>query len=298
MEKRLNLRLKIARFFFLKLLNVLFWFFLSTIVLRLFFFDVFHIPSSSMENTLQKNDFIIVSKIFYGSPLAKILKELKFKQKPKINDLLVFSVGKESTIYVKRCVGLPGDIIEIKDTDIFINGRYAHPPRTSCHFRKVWYRNFNDLKECMNKDSSSIIQKYSGYVIINLDLNQEKLLMGCKSVDSIGAIEQDAKHNNSMIQFPPYSENNMDKFVIPYKGLKISFESNKIKDYRDIMEWEEGGEIGEECSFYYDNKESEFYIFKNDYYFMIGDNRNKSIDSRSFGPVAQKNIIGKVIFKI
>ena len=68
MEKRLNLRLKIARFFFLKLLNVLFWFFLSTIVLRLFFFDVFHIPSSSMENTLQKNDFIIVSKIFYGSP--------------------------------------------------------------------------------------------------------------------------------------------------------------------------------------------------------------------------------------
>lgn len=292
----MKLQLKV-RSLFIKFLYLIFWFFVITTTVRYFFLDVFHIPSSSMENTLLKGDFIIINKVYYGSPLSKVLNKLGYEERPSRNDLLVFTAGNDSTIYIKRCIGLPGESIEIKNSEVFINEKLVPLPRTSSRYRKVWYRNYNDLRKCLN--NNKIIQKYSNHAVVNLDSDEENSLLSGNCIDSVGVFKENDKHRNSMFNFLITSRSKMRKLLIPNKGLKIRLDPSTIEIYHRILRREEGV-IFEQNLFEYfiDKNETEYYVFKNDFYFMIGDNRDRSVDSRSYGPVVQRDIIGKVLFKI
>ena len=105
---------KIARF--------IVWILLIVIIVRFLFFDIFNIPSDSMKNTLKRNDQIITNKVLYSSPLSGLLAALNIKALPDTNDILVFEINKtDPTLYVKRCIGLPGKMIEINDGKVLIN---------------------------------------------------------------------------------------------------------------------------------------------------------------------------------
>ncbi len=81
------------------------------LVIRIFLFEPFYIPSGSMEPTLQIEDKIIVNKVVY-----------RFKE-PQRGDILVFKYPLDpSRDYVKRVIGLPGETLEIKDSAVYING--------------------------------------------------------------------------------------------------------------------------------------------------------------------------------
>jgi signal peptidase I len=95
--------------------------FLIVLVLRSFFFEAFRIPSGSMKPTLVEGDFIIVNKYTYGVRLPILGTQLIPLSKPKAGDIIVFrhTDGKD---LIKRVVGVPGDHIQYKDKQLFING--------------------------------------------------------------------------------------------------------------------------------------------------------------------------------
>ena len=101
-------------------------------VVRIFFFQPFNIPSGSMKETLLVGDYLFVSKLSYGYsrysfPWGLIPFEGRiFGSEPKRGDVVVFKLPRDnSTDYIKRVIGLPGDRIEVRDGIVYINGQAA-----------------------------------------------------------------------------------------------------------------------------------------------------------------------------
>ena len=94
------------------------------IVIRTFLFQAFHIPSGSMEDTLLEGDFLFVSKTLYGAEVPFTGgKRLPAIREPQRGDIIVFRYPEDpSQDFIKRCMGVPGDVIESRDKVLYING--------------------------------------------------------------------------------------------------------------------------------------------------------------------------------
>ena len=94
------------------------------IVIRTFLIQAFKIPTSSMEDTLLINDQIIANKFIYGTTLPfQKHKVWKFTT-PKRGDVIIFRYPNDTRMmFIKRCMGLPGDILQMKDKVLYINGK-------------------------------------------------------------------------------------------------------------------------------------------------------------------------------
>ena len=110
-------------------IKTIFYALIIALIIRSFLFQPFYIPSSSMEPNLLIGDRLFVSKYSYGysrhslpfSP--KIYNKRVLGKTPKRGDVIVFKTPADNrTDYIKRLIGLPGDIIQIVDKDLFING--------------------------------------------------------------------------------------------------------------------------------------------------------------------------------
>jgi len=102
---------------------------LVALVLRVFLFQPFTIPSASMEPTLLEGDYIIVSKFAYGysrhsAPFSPpVLEGRVLARQPKRGDIVVFKLPRDGrTDYIKRLVGLPGDRIQVREGAVYVNG--------------------------------------------------------------------------------------------------------------------------------------------------------------------------------
>lgn len=96
---------------------------LLVLVVRSFLFEPFRIPSSSMLPTLEIGDFIFVNKYSYGLRLPVLNTKLIEVGEPARGDVIVFRKPQEPSInYIKRLVGLPGDVISYRDKQVLING--------------------------------------------------------------------------------------------------------------------------------------------------------------------------------
>tara|TARA_B100001123_G_C15298800_1_gene1020266 strand:+ start:83 stop:811 length:729 start_codon:yes stop_codon:yes gene_type:complete len=122
-------------------LKTLFYALIIALIIRSFFFQPFYIPSSSMEPELLIGDRLFVSKYSYGysrhslpfSP--KIYNKRVFSSKPKRGDIIVFKTPSDNrTDYIKRLIGLPGDIIQIIDNDLYLNNKKIEKRITNSKF--------------------------------------------------------------------------------------------------------------------------------------------------------------------
>jgi len=102
---------------------------LVVLPVKAFVVQAFKIPSASMEDTLQIGDYLLVNKFEYGfSIYNRTPRYLAFK-KPKKHDILVFAYPNDTRVdYIKRCVGTPGDVIEVKAKDLYVNGVKQEEP--------------------------------------------------------------------------------------------------------------------------------------------------------------------------
>jgi signal peptidase I len=98
------------------------------LITRAMIVQAFRIPTGSMQNTLLVGDFLLVNKFLYGSQIPFTNIRLPAVRSPKRGDIIVFLHPTEHKDYIKRCIGLPGDIVEIRNDVVYINGERLEEP--------------------------------------------------------------------------------------------------------------------------------------------------------------------------
>ena len=103
------------------------------LVLRTFVFQAFRIPTGSMKDTLMVGDFLLVNKFVYGIRTPDRINGIDIEiphirlpafKKPKRGDIIIFEYPRDPSVdYIKRCIGLPGDTVEVRNNNVYINGR-------------------------------------------------------------------------------------------------------------------------------------------------------------------------------
>lgn len=99
------------------------------LIIRTFLLEAFQIPSGSMERTLLAGDFLFVNKAVYGAQIPGTNARLPGFNTPRRGDVIVFAYPKDPTLsYVKRVIGVPGDIVEMRFGQVYENGRALEEP--------------------------------------------------------------------------------------------------------------------------------------------------------------------------
>ncbi|MCX5694456.1 MAG: signal peptidase I [Candidatus Omnitrophica bacterium] len=116
--------------------------FLLALVIRAFLVQAFKIPTGSMRMTLIEGDLILVNKFIYGAKIPFTNMRLPALRQPKRGDVIVFIYPEDkSKDFIKRLVGLPGDVVEIKGGSVYINDQPAAEPI----FNQIYYYNRGQL---------------------------------------------------------------------------------------------------------------------------------------------------------
>jgi signal peptidase I len=204
--------------------------------------------------------------------------------------------------YIKRCVALPGDTITSVDGQLYINGKqqekiedlqFSYEIRTNGTF--INPRRLDKLN--IAKDDR--MQRGSVY---EFPLTQEKadIIGKMKNVSSIVRINYAAGRPENVFPFSEHYNWNRDNFgplVIPKKGMTVDLNLKTLPLYQRAIHAYEGNDLKVKDGVIYINGEiAEQYTFKMDYFWMMGDNRHRSADSRYWGYVPEDHIVGKASF--
>jgi signal peptidase I len=232
-------------------LRDVFWILAATLgtafFLKMFVLEAFRIPSASMANTLQVGDYLLVNKLSYGirtprfEPIsAGVIPSfrLPFFRSIRRGDVVVFEYpGDRNEIhsngsinYIKRCIGLPGDTIEIRNEVVWVNGLPINHP-----------------------SASSPPSPYS-------------------FVEDFGPV------------------------VVPSKGMRVPLSDSTMDEWRTILVREgHSVAVNGDGVVMLDGDPADHAFITQNYYFVLGDNRTNSKDSRHWGFVPEQNIIGEAL---
>lgn len=297
--------------------------FIAALIIRTFFFEAFRIPTPSMENTLMTGDFLVVSKISYGPrtpmtvgiPFTSVYLpglEFPWARMPGFTDverydIVVFNYPidiasiSRKTNYIKRCVGLPGDELKVDEKILYVNGEQAP------QFKTVQKNYYVEVQENIRLSPSKV--KNAGGEIINSNspgtyrinmpkTTAEKMRQWSEVVTVQLAIlpEQYNEFRNSRYTFSSDFNNpdHIPKLTVPYKGQEVKLNADNWNLYRNIIVRYENNDVQRnDGEFIINGEETNTYTIKKDYYFMMGDNRDNSQDSRFWGFVPHDHVVGK-----
>jgi len=124
--------------------EALFFAVLLTVFIRTFVIQAFRIPSGSMENTLLVGDYLFVNKFLYGAKVPFTDMSLPAIRQPKRGDVIVFKYPEDTKKdFIKRCIGTPGDKIEIKDKVVYVNDQPIDEPYVKLDDARILPRSYS-----------------------------------------------------------------------------------------------------------------------------------------------------------
>ena len=169
---------------------------------------------------------------------------------------------------------MPSDTLKIENSHVFINYKKLKEKELYCYNYSNTSKRIKLVKTYSNKEFQSL----------DMDLKEcllKHILVKPKSFSFLFP-HSFAKENN-------WTRDNYGELIIPKKGMSIVLNKDNIDFYKDIIR------NHEKQDFEMLDNETKIYTFKNNYYFMMGDNRHGSNDSRSFGFIPESYIQGKMI---
>ncbi len=299
-------------------------------------FEAYTIPTPSMEKSLLVGDYLFVSKLHYGArtPITPLQVPLTHQtiwgtdipsysnaiQLPsyrlpgftsvKNNDVVVFNVPFEDqhpadlkTNYIKRCIGIAGDTIQMIDTKVYINGKLLPDPEKVQYSYTLFAKAPINPKFFKDNDITDWNEYHGGALfVVNTTPETAEKLSGFDFFQEV-KINKDSIQTADPKVFPfkpsmyPFNKDNFGPFVIPKEGIKVALNARTIPFYSMVIEKYEGLEnvVVTDSTIAVGGKLITEYTFTQDYYWMMGDNRHDSLDSRFWGFVPENHIVGKAV---
>ena len=296
------------------------------LIVRTLIFDLFRIPTPSMEKSLLVGDYLFVSKIHYGTrlpmgicvPFTEIcLPGVTFPYtrvpgftEVKRGEAIVFNwPAEEKPIsqkmhYIKRVVGMPGETLEVRDKVVHINGE---PQPLLPGMQQQWYVYKKDQRVRLSNARLTALGVDEVLPTANPSILRIVATEGAVEeirawpyVDRVDPAIAPADAGYSSIMYPPnlgYTPDNYGPMTIPKEGETVTLTPENWRYLEPVIRRFEGHttQALQDGTFQIDGQPATTYTFTQDYFFAMGDNRDNSEDSRFWGFVPMTHVVGKAV---
>lgn len=286
------------------------------LIIYIFFIHLYTITSPAMEGSLPAGSYkwgVSLRNNIFGLNINGWLKNL---MPVKRNDVLLFDYYNPDgnySLFTFRCQGMPGELLEIRNDSLFCNKTYIQPPDSVQYGYKILTSTTMNSRDFRDYNIPMHLESREGRQALFTEMGKDQLHIHLKP-RTVQRLLHDKKIlqaekflvSNNIPIFPydmhyqHWNQANYGPYKIPSEGMSISLDSlnSMLYGYLILKHEFEEGEIRLEPGgkVYLRNQILTHHTFKNNYYFVLGDNRHNAMDSRFIGLIPESDIKGKLIF--
>lgn len=299
--------------------------FIVVLIVRTLLFDLFRIPTPSMEENLLVGDYLFVSKLHYGTRMPMSLgvpftslylpgvsfpyTRLSGFSSVKRGDTIVFNFPPgEGPVdrkihYIKRVIGMPGEPIALKDKVVQVDGA---PLPLGTGMQQFWTVTKSDARyqlprTRLDEMGVSEVKPTESATTVRI-LGTPAAARRVHEFSWVESVRPSVAENNGYgdLMYPSgrgYTPDNYGPVQIPKKGQTVTLTDRNWPVYKTVIVEYEGQDARQmtDSTFAIEGERTTSYTFQQDYFFVMGDNRDNSEDSRFWGFVPMDHVVGKAV---